>query len=279
MKSTSHLWPALVCAAVCTGCLTSDKPLIDDASADHPFQMRTLVEIYKWDYSAKVLAPGSRQLIERSAGGYVLLPTSTPELARLKRYAENLYVAETQQGIGVLEAGSDGFYRVYQDFGERDCAILPSDLGRRSHSSLDEGTCRVANYEALLTVLGAANLAKHHPNLVFRVVQATDDGGTNFDLCLPRDVVEQRIRQIASEQLNVGASELSSGKSLLELSPDELDVVEFVFALEDWFSIALPDEPTPDKKSSKRKPGSGKDDFWTIEKLTDRVRKATGCRP
>lgn len=301
MKWASDLLPALVCAAVCTGCLTSDKPLIDDASADHPFQPRTLIEVYSWDDSAKVFSPSSRQLIERSAGGYVLLPASTPEVARLKKYAENLYVAETARGIGVLEAGSDGLYRVYEDLGEGDCVVLGQDeedsdddlvpskpgdstanSGNRLRRWPHEGHCTVPDFQSLVTVLEYQRLAEHFPTKVFRVVQATDDAGTTFDLCLPREVVEQRVLQIAGEDLQlrrVPLSELSPGKSLRDLGMDDVNLFGIMTDLETWFGIALPLEPAQGKKSTKHKRAPDNGDVWTVETLTDRVRKATGCTP
>lgn len=55
--------------------------------------------------------------------------------------------------------------------------------------------------------------------------------------------VQQRIREIVSQQLGVDAGELRSEADILQdLGADSLDVVELVMALEEAFDIEVPDE-------------------------------------
>ena len=55
--------------------------------------------------------------------------------------------------------------------------------------------------------------------------------------------VQQRIREIVSQQLGVDAGELRPEADILQdLGADSLDVVELVMALEEAFDIEVPDE-------------------------------------
>jgi acyl carrier protein len=55
--------------------------------------------------------------------------------------------------------------------------------------------------------------------------------------------LEDRIRNLVSEQLGVDRGELvPSAKILDDLGADSLDVVELVMALEEAFDIEIPDE-------------------------------------
>lgn len=55
--------------------------------------------------------------------------------------------------------------------------------------------------------------------------------------------VEQRVKDIIVEQLGVEASQVTeSAKFVEDLGADSLDTVELVMALEEEFSLEIPDE-------------------------------------
>ncbi|MCP9454650.1 MAG: acyl carrier protein [Nitrospira sp.] len=55
--------------------------------------------------------------------------------------------------------------------------------------------------------------------------------------------VEERVRKIIAEQLGVEEDEVTPEASFVEdLGADSLDTVELVMALEEEFSIEIPDE-------------------------------------
>ena len=55
--------------------------------------------------------------------------------------------------------------------------------------------------------------------------------------------VEQQVKKIICEQLSVEESEVTRDASFVEaLGADSLDIVELVMALEEAFSIDIPDE-------------------------------------
>ncbi len=55
--------------------------------------------------------------------------------------------------------------------------------------------------------------------------------------------IEARVKKIIAEQLGVAESEVTSEKGFVaDLGADSLDTVELVMALEDEFSIEIPDE-------------------------------------
>ena len=55
--------------------------------------------------------------------------------------------------------------------------------------------------------------------------------------------VEQRVKKIVAEQLGANEAEIKNESSFVEdLGADSLDTVELVMALEDEFSIEIPDE-------------------------------------
>ncbi len=55
--------------------------------------------------------------------------------------------------------------------------------------------------------------------------------------------VENKVKEIVAEQLNVELSELEMNKSFLnDLGADSLDIVELVMAMEEEFEIEIPDE-------------------------------------
>lgn len=55
--------------------------------------------------------------------------------------------------------------------------------------------------------------------------------------------VENKVKEIVAEQLNVELSELEAGKSFLnDLGADSLDIVELVMAMEEEFEVEIPDE-------------------------------------
>ncbi len=55
--------------------------------------------------------------------------------------------------------------------------------------------------------------------------------------------LEQRIRKIVAEKLNVGEDQVTPQASFIEdLGADSLDTVELLMALEEEFGIDIPDE-------------------------------------
>jgi acyl carrier protein len=57
------------------------------------------------------------------------------------------------------------------------------------------------------------------------------------------DATEQKVKDIIVEQLGVDASQVTeSAKFVEDLSADSLDTMELVMALEEEFSLEIPDE-------------------------------------
>ncbi|MFH1018610.1 MAG: acyl carrier protein [Pseudomonadota bacterium] len=55
--------------------------------------------------------------------------------------------------------------------------------------------------------------------------------------------VDNKVKEIIAEQLNVEIAQLESSKSFLnDLGADSLDIVELVMAMEEEFDIEIPDE-------------------------------------
>ena len=55
--------------------------------------------------------------------------------------------------------------------------------------------------------------------------------------------VEEKVKSIIAEQLGVKSEEVTPGASFIDdLGADSLDTVELVMALEEEFSIEIPDE-------------------------------------
>ena len=55
--------------------------------------------------------------------------------------------------------------------------------------------------------------------------------------------VENKVKEIVAEQLNVEMSELEMNKSFLnDLGADSLDIVELVMAMEEEFNVEIPEE-------------------------------------
>ncbi len=55
--------------------------------------------------------------------------------------------------------------------------------------------------------------------------------------------VDNKVKEIIAEQLNVEVGQLESSKSFLnDLGADSLDIVELVMAMEEEFDIEIPDE-------------------------------------
>ena len=54
--------------------------------------------------------------------------------------------------------------------------------------------------------------------------------------------LSERIKSILSTQLSVDPADLADSTSFDELNADSLDVVEMIMALEEEFSIEIPDE-------------------------------------
>lgn len=56
-------------------------------------------------------------------------------------------------------------------------------------------------------------------------------------------MVENKVKEIIAEQLNVDAGGLDPSKSFInDLGADSLDIVELVMAMEEEFDIEIPDE-------------------------------------
>jgi len=57
--------------------------------------------------------------------------------------------------------------------------------------------------------------------------------------------IEEKVKEIVVEQLNVNAEQVTNSASFIEdLGADSLDQVELVMALEEEFSVDVPDEDT-----------------------------------
>ncbi|HCP47004.1 MAG TPA: acyl carrier protein [Deltaproteobacteria bacterium] len=55
--------------------------------------------------------------------------------------------------------------------------------------------------------------------------------------------IEERVRQIIAEQLQIGTDDLKLESSFIDdLGADSLDIVELVMAMEDSFQMDIPDE-------------------------------------
>ncbi len=55
--------------------------------------------------------------------------------------------------------------------------------------------------------------------------------------------IEEKVKELIVEQLGVEASQVTEGAKFVEdLGADSLDTVELVMALEEEFSIEIPDE-------------------------------------
>ena len=55
--------------------------------------------------------------------------------------------------------------------------------------------------------------------------------------------MEDKVKQIIAEQLNVELSDLDNSKSFInDLGADSLDIVELVMAMEEEFDVEIPDE-------------------------------------
>jgi len=55
--------------------------------------------------------------------------------------------------------------------------------------------------------------------------------------------IEQRVKKIVAEQLGVNEADIKNESAFVEdLGADSLDTVELVMALEDEFSLDIPDE-------------------------------------
>jgi acyl carrier protein len=55
--------------------------------------------------------------------------------------------------------------------------------------------------------------------------------------------VENKVKDIIAEQLNVELTELDGSKSFInDLGADSLDIVELVMAMEEEFDVEIPDE-------------------------------------
>lgn len=62
--------------------------------------------------------------------------------------------------------------------------------------------------------------------------------------------IEERIKNIIVEQLNVEATSVSSDASFVDdLGADSLDIVELVMTMEEEFSLEIPDEDAEKIKS------------------------------
>ncbi len=65
----------------------------------------------------------------------------------------------------------------------------------------------------------------------------------------PADI-EQKLKATISDQLGVAQAEIQPGSALVEdLGADSLDVVELVMAIEEEFSVEIPDDEVPKLKT------------------------------
>jgi len=57
------------------------------------------------------------------------------------------------------------------------------------------------------------------------------------------EVIEQKVKDIIVEQLGVDVAQVTEGAKFIDdLSADSLDTMELVMALEEEFSLEIPDE-------------------------------------
>jgi acyl carrier protein len=64
----------------------------------------------------------------------------------------------------------------------------------------------------------------------------TNNGGIKMS-------VDNKVKEIIAEQLNVELTELENSKSFInDLGADSLDIVELVMAMEEEFDVEIPDE-------------------------------------
>ncbi len=55
--------------------------------------------------------------------------------------------------------------------------------------------------------------------------------------------LESRVKQVIANQLQVDLKDISNGSSFIEdLGADSLDIVELVMAMEEYFSLEIPDD-------------------------------------
>nr|YP_009510465.1 acyl carrier protein [Gracilaria caudata]AXI96138.1 acyl carrier protein [Gracilaria caudata] len=59
----------------------------------------------------------------------------------------------------------------------------------------------------------------------------------------------QRVQNIVVKQLGVDIKDVNEGSTLLDLGADSLDTVELVMAIEEEFSIDIPDEDAQEIKT------------------------------
>ena len=58
-----------------------------------------------------------------------------------------------------------------------------------------------------------------------------------------RSEIEEKVRQVVCEQLDVDVATIKNDQSFIEdLGADSLDVVELVMAMEEQFNLEIPDE-------------------------------------
>jgi acyl carrier protein len=62
--------------------------------------------------------------------------------------------------------------------------------------------------------------------------------------------IEQKVKNIISDQLGVGEDEIKITSSFIEdLGADSLDIVELVMAMEEEFEVEIPDEEAENIKT------------------------------
>ncbi len=67
---------------------------------------------------------------------------------------------------------------------------------------------------------------------------------------MEREEIQDKVKEVIVEQLNVEEDDVNDDASFIDdLGADSLDIVELVMALEEQFSISIPDEEAENIKT------------------------------
>jgi acyl carrier protein len=89
-------------------------------------------------------------------------------------------------------------------------------------------------------------ISLHHPSVPHRIFES--EGKQEKEMA----AVDEKVKQIIVEQLQVDEAEVTPGASFQEdLGADSLDVVELVMQFEEAFDIQIPDEDAEKIKTVK----------------------------